>query len=253
MLITSKKIFILLLLAASLPLFSQQDTVDLTKLITNQKQWEIVRDYYAVEAIKLLARIDTINIYMDSLKQLNSKFENFDCEKELYLLVGTTKEEVYSYRIKFDETEKRISSKAGTPADARKMYFDEINRSKIKCLPEFHDRLISLQKKLESWEGSALYTEKTPERTYHVVKGDCLWMISEKIYGSTDLWPAIWDANMVSIVNPEAFDDIYFHNIFSPDYIYPGQVLKIPSLTEEEKKNAEERSKEYRRIRNLNN
>lgn len=248
-----KKILFLLLLSASLTVYSQQDSVDLTKLITNQKQWEAVRDYYAVEAIKMLARIDTINIYIDSLKQVSSMIDNYDCEKELYAIVGATKEEVYSYRMKFEETEKRINSRSGTPADARRMYFDEIYNSKIKCLPEFSDRLLSLVKKLETWEGSTVLSEKTPEDTYLVVKGDCLWKISEKKYGTTYLWPAIWDANMNSIVNPDAFDDIYFHNIFDPNFIYPGQVLKIPSLTDQQKKEAEERAKLFMKTRNPDN
>lgn len=246
-------LFFLLFAVTALPVYSQQDSVDLTKLITNQKQWEAVRDYYAVEAIKMLARIDTINIYIDSLKQVSKMIDEYDCEKELYTVVGATKEQVSSYRLKFDETEKRINSRSGTPADSRKMYFDEINNSMIKCLPEFSDRLLSLKKKLENWEGSTVTAEITPEGTYLVVKGDCLWKISVKKYGTTYLWPAIWDANMVSIVNPEAFDDIYYQNIFNPNYIYPGQVLRIPSLSEEQKKDAEQRSKRFRKTRNLQN
>lgn len=248
-----KKILLVLLLTASLPLYAQRDSIDLNKLELNQEQWEAVRDYYAVEAIKLLARLDTTGIYIDSLKQVLSKWDNYDCEKELYSIVGASKEQVIAFRMKFDETEKRINSRVGTPADARKMYYDEISYSKIKCLPEFYDRFLSMQKKLEPWENTTIYTEKTPEGTYLVVKGDCLWKISEMKYQTPYLWPAIWDANMVSIVNPGDFDDIYFHSIFDPNYIYPGQVLKIPSLSEGEKKEAEQRSRYYRSIRNKKN
>jgi len=229
-------------------LYSQPIEEELT-----QEQWEAIRDFYAVEAIKLLARMDTLNLYIDSMKQVKDKIENFDCEKELYAIVGATAEQVNDFRRKFEETEKKINSKIGTPDDARKMYFDEITSSSIRCLPEFSDRYFSMKKKLEPWEGDKIIVkDKIPEGTYMVVKGDCLWEISAKKYDTPNLWPVIWDANKISIVNPEDFDESEYQSISNPNLIYPNQILKIPAVSPEEKKEADEKSKYYRRIRKSN-
>lgn len=50
--------------------------------------------------------------------------------------------------------------------------------------------------------------------TYIVKKGDCLWKIAQKYYGSGSQYKKIYDANKSIIKNP--------------NLIYPGQVLTIP-------------------------
>ena len=214
----------------------------------NQEQWEAVRDFYAVEAIKLLARKDTLGLQIDSLKLAREKIENFDCEAELYALVGANREQVNNFRRKFDETEKKINSKIGTPDETRKMYFDEITASKIRCLPEFSDRYISMKEKMSAWSPT-IVTEKLPEGTYEVVKGDCLWEISRTKYSTPYLWPVIWDANKISIVNSQSFIETEYQRISNPNLIYPEQILKIPSVSPDQKKEAEDKSKYYRRLR----
>lgn len=230
--LTLKIFLIVLLIAFSDESFSQSD--DLKDIELNQEQWEAVRDTFAVYAIKFLARIDTLNAEIDSLKKLNEQIENYDCEKELYSLVGATKQDVADFRRKFEETEKKINGRIGTPSEIRQMYFDEIQNSRIRCLPEFSDRY----HKMYSVMSNIIVTvneDKTPEGTYSVVKGDCLWRISSSKYNTPYLWPAIWDANKPEIINP--------------DFIYPGQVLKIPAVSETEMNEALEKSKIYRKIR----
>ena len=51
--------------------------------------------------------------------------------------------------------------------------------------------------------------------TYTVVPGDCLWNISQKLYGTGTRWKDIYKANRKSIR--------------SPRWIYVGQVLTIPA------------------------
>jgi nucleoid-associated protein YgaU len=58
-------------------------------------------------------------------------------------------------------------------------------------------------------------TSRTPTN-YTVKKGDSLWIISSKMYGSPLKWPVIFRANSAKIKNPNR--------------IYPGQVLEIPPL-----------------------
>jgi nucleoid-associated protein YgaU len=52
-------------------------------------------------------------------------------------------------------------------------------------------------------------------KTYTVVKGDSLWTIAKKFYGSGSKWKTIYNANTDKIKNP--------------NLIYPKQVLKIPN------------------------
>lgn len=58
-------------------------------------------------------------------------------------------------------------------------------------------------------------TATSGEQTYTVVKGDCLWNISKKFYGSGGKYTIIYNANK-SVIGG------------NPNLIYPGQVLTIP-------------------------
>lgn len=52
-------------------------------------------------------------------------------------------------------------------------------------------------------------------KTYTVVSGDWLYKISKRFYGTTARWREIYNLNR-SIIGPD------------PDWIYPGQVFKLP-------------------------
>ena len=68
---------------------------------------------------------------------------------------------------------------------------------------------------IQSIVNARLSNTNTPsptERYYTVVKGDSLWAIAKKYYGSGHLYPKIAKAN----------------NIANPDIIYIGQTLLIP-------------------------
>jgi len=216
---------ILLILIFSGSLFAQDENP------LEQEQWEAIRDKFAVDAIKLLAKLDTLNGKIDSLKTVLDYANNFNCEEELYKAVGTTKDEVSRFRSKFEYTESRIYKKEGTPQDARNMYFDEITASKLRCLPEFRDRYKAMNIALTDMGGNEkVITEtQTDSLTYLVTEGDNLGMIAEKIYGSADQWRKIWKANKDGVANSDELTDLYMSKIINPDKIYPGQILHIPS------------------------
>ncbi len=230
----------------------------------SQEEYELTYDNYAVAAIKLMIRYGEVNDDVETLKQiLASKDEQIEKkQEELYALVGATVSSVNDFRRKFEETEKRINNRTGTPSDARSMYYDEIFSSKIKCLPEFSERFQSMRQRMEDWEGTKytpppIVTNETQppvtgEGTYLVVKGDCLWKISSMKYGSPYYWPAIWEANKNGVVNKDGLLDFRHQAVTNPNLIYPGQVLKIPALNTDpvsKKEEFKEKFKKFRKIR----
>jgi len=184
----------------------------------NQEQWELVRDLYAVDAIKLLAKMDTLQLQIDSLEALNEYYENFDCEAELYAIVGATKEEVADYRRKFDEAENYITARKNQPDDASRNYFSSLSGSKIKCLPEFQDRYRMLKEIAENFvpKNNDQNNNAISSDEYIVLEGDNLSSLSLKFYGTSSKWYLIWEANK--------------REIEDPDFVYPGQIVKIPQF-----------------------
>jgi hypothetical protein len=143
-------------------------------------------------------------------------------------------QEIASFRAKFLYTEKRVNSRVGTPEEARKEFFDEITASEYTALPEFAERYAEMKANLEEWETQIEKGEDKKSTGYTVVKGDCLWKIAgmKQHYDNPHLWPAIWEANKDGIISaPEGVKTV----ITNPNLIYPGQVLRIPSLSDEEK------------------
>jgi hypothetical protein len=68
-------------------------------------------------------------------------------------------------------------------------------------------------------------------------------------YGSPYFWPAIWDANKNGVANMDQLKHRRHKMVTNPNLIYPGQCLKIPTLTDAQKKEAEMKSKKYRKVR----
>jgi LysM repeat protein len=241
------KIFLLIILfLTGHSCFAQPDLNDIE---LTQEQWEAVRDLYAIEAIKLLAKLDTLNYQIDSIKPVRDLAVNFDCEEELFKIVGANREQVADFRRKFDETEKKMTSRLGTPAELRSYYFDEIKESKIKCLPEFSGRYVTLVNYMNAFTSSVEHMVEYPSDSYNVVKGDCLWKISLEKYKTPYLWPAIWDANKITIMNPDYFPDPQMQSLSDPNLIYPGQVLKIPAMKKEVLEEKTKQLKQLRRFR----
>ena len=215
------KIFfnIILLFFLSLPLVSQDDDNGM-----EQEQWEAIRDKLAVDAIKLLARLDTLKGNIDSLKSVLDYVNSFDYEEELYKSIGATKEEVADFRSKFIYTEEKISKREGTPKDIRQMYFDEISSSKLRCLPEFMDRFMAMNIsifEMNNYTDIVIPENITDSTSYIVIEGDNLRNISAKIYGSSHNWHLIWEANKYSVLNSdELVYDFILWESFTRDGYY---------------------------------
>jgi nucleoid-associated protein YgaU len=64
------------------------------------------------------------------------------------------------------------------------------------------------------------------EVKFNPAKRDCLWRIAgfDFIYGNSAEWRRIYDYNRNTFRHPD-----------NPDFIYPGQILKIPSIDGEQR------------------
>ena len=79
------------------------------------------------------------------------------------------------------------------------------------------------------------------DKQYTVIKGDCLWKISKKELNNGKLWPEIWVLNKDGVVNKDKMDKEKYKTIKNPNFIFPGQILKVPKapkLTDKELKDA---------------
>lgn len=229
--------FVIFALALSaLPSFSQNENEEMSP-----EEWEYLRDEYAVKVIKLMSLRDSLINQIDSLTGIANarEEESGKCETALLELVGSTKTELVEFRRKFEETEKKINNRNSSPEDIRSSYYDEISSSKLLCLPEFSDRFKALKNKFQPGTPQEKQIQYTGS-TYLVVKGDCLWSISEMKLGSASLWPVIWDVNKAGVLNKDSLTSMQ-QSIHNPNLIYPGQVIRIPALNEAQKKLKEAR------------
>lgn len=235
-----KFILILILTALlTLPLmkcFAQNDEDDGEPKMS-QAEWHLKRDQYATSAIMLLARIETLNEKIDSLKRVNRETDSIltNSENILFAMVGATREQVAEFRNRFSETEGRLSSEKASPSELRSDV-DYITDSKIRCLPEFAERFDRMITRINYLATKNILNEVvTGGLNYEVVEGDCLWRIAELKYGNPLLWPAIWDANKNGVVNKDNVDFYFERRVRNPNLIFPGQVLKIPELSLQKK------------------
>jgi len=198
-------------------------------------EWQQQMDELTARKKALDENLSTYSKEIEGLKvNLNQKSNEIQtAENGFYSILGMNKTGLEDFKKKFDETEKKVLNRTGTPADARKFYFDEIAASKAKCLPIYWDRYVTMKQKLEQWEKESQIAVK--EDKYTVVKGDCLWRIAGKkeIYGNPRYWPKIWEANEDGVISAPPSTP---KKVTNPNLIYPGQVLRIPTLTDEDLK-----------------
>lgn len=91
--------------------------------------------YEAIEKDKN-KRIPSIDVF---IKKIKEGMDIFDREEE-------------KVKNKFDEAEEKILNRIGNPSYIRKNYFNYIEASYIKNLPEYSHRYLLLKQKLEIWE-----------------------------------------------------------------------------------------------------
>lgn len=209
----------------------------------DEETWQAQMDEYTAKKTDLQNQLNSLTTEIAGLKtQLDNKTDmEKNAESTLYNMVGSYTG-YQEYKTKFADCEKKVNACKG-PDDAaaiEKDCWDYLtNTGKYRCLGEFWDRYNTMKKKIADCKG------KMETGTYTVVKGDCLYKIAgmKNIYGNSKLWPAIWDANKSGVVSapPKVAKTIP-----NPNLIYPGQVLKIPTLTEAQKTEAMNKANQYK-------
>ncbi len=199
-----------LMLMFSANLFAQDEMTS--------EEWQKQMNQYTTQKANLTTELTMLKNQVNELKKTSAEIRPYeDCQAELYGLVGATQEDVNNFRMLVDDVTSKINRQQ-KPKKDRQAELDKLKASKISALPEFYNNVHNiLQRKLDAWE------DKPDVVLYTVVRGDNLWNIAKKPehYGNGFAWPKIYNANRDQIKNP--------------DLIYPKQVFKIPSLTEEEK------------------
>ncbi len=120
----------------------------------------------------------------------------------------------------------KVSLEDYTITESAKQGFDLAVKIRLKQFRNYGSKSVTIKSSEDSEETTASVTPqrstetspapKKTAQTYTVQKGDCLWNISKKFYGSGAKYVAIYDANSDIITNK--------------NLIYPGQVLTIPVL-----------------------
>ena len=153
-----------------------------------------------------------VDFYLEELKKLKNEMKSFSFIVNRYLPNGDVLHQD-TLLVSLEEYEVIESAENG---------FDVMVSISLKEYREYgikignidedsSEKKITIEKKRSS--------DNSPEpkktgKTYEVVKGDTLWLIAKKFYGSGSKYEKIFLANKDKIKNPNT--------------IYPGQVLKIP-------------------------
>jgi septation ring formation regulator EzrA len=177
---------------------------------------------------KMKALTSDVTRMQDQATQLDADYQK--CLDALYALVGSDASKAASYRSEIDAADAKASELMRlSDADllARSGEVDELAGSvkglwenKLSLIPEFWDRLTSLNDKVKSLQATLANQVKIYTVGTWAKDRDCLWNISKKkdIYNNAWLWPKIWEGNRDQIKDP--------------DVISKGQKLKIPKGNE---------------------
>ncbi|NOZ63827.1 MAG: LysM peptidoglycan-binding domain-containing protein [Caldiserica bacterium] len=130
---------------------------------------------------------------------------------------------VPEYKIKQPKEEIKVVS--SPPPQPKMLSQEELGKLRSEIQKTLQELALEREKRkeLEKYLGDVeeqlkAYKEEVKVETgksYTVLKGDSLWKISEKFYGTPLKWPLIYKANQNEIKNPNR--------------IYPGQKLVIPA------------------------
>jgi septal ring factor EnvC (AmiA/AmiB activator) len=129
--------------------FAQLDSATSYRLSMSKEEWDRQMKECRNKKNNLIAQLASLMSSIDNLKsKLNASSANVSkSENDLFIAVGASKNDVDSYRIQFEVTERNVNTKSDTYANLKKQVAI-LEASKIRCLPEFFERFTSLKKNL---------------------------------------------------------------------------------------------------------
>lgn len=148
--------------------------------------------------------------YFENLKLSNKPFQLIVCRK-----IPLGREQLNTnFTVSLEDYKIKEDAKNG---------FDFQVQFNLKQWRDYGTKIVDIKIAAEKPQASAVPQRETtnspaPEdsQAYTVVKGDCLWNIAKKFYGSGSKYTIIYNANQGIIGG-------------NPNLIYPGQVLTIPA------------------------
>lgn len=209
--------------------YSQDEKLpeDSEEIEMDEDQWEAEIAQLTAKKEELTQKVASLQKDIDALIADNSKKEaELKLTEDAFWNELGGKDGYASFKTNLERLEKLCRNKEGSQDDAMKIY-NSMNGLRMKCHPEFFARFKSVKQCLDGWNTSV------PE--YTVQKGDYLFVIAARkdIYNNKHMWPIIWEANENGVISAPGRIPKTIRN---PHLIYPGQVLKIPKLSESLKK-----------------
>lgn len=154
----------------------------------------------------------TAEMGVDPLKEVVKIWDYERAGEALGLVIGGKAYGKYRWTVKNHETRIEYTDKAGD------MYAVEVSVELLEYLKGENQNTSSAARDTEPAPAAAADTgggETSSAKTYTVKKGDCLWTIAKKFYGSGADYTKIYEANKDTIGK-------------NPNLIYPGQTFTIP-------------------------
>lgn len=156
-------------------------------------------------------RTDYFLDYFELLKNSKIPFQFIVCR------TLPTNKKLFNTNIKVTLEDYKLTEDAGNG-------FDVSVKVRLKQWRDYGTRKVNITvtatrptAKMEPQREAVASPAPTQATTYTVVKGDCLWNIAKKFYGSGSKYSVIYNANRSTIGG-------------NPNLIYPGQVLTIPAV-----------------------
>jgi len=194
------------------------------------EQWEQQMKDLTAKKTELTAKIAEMQKEKtDLLAKVEAKKEEIKKAEDTYWNEIGGKDAYNSYKSDLEKVDKLCKNKEGSKDDVMKK-FDALNSSGLKCHPDFATKFRMIKECLSKWEDISV-----PE--YTVQKGDYLFVIAarKEVYNNKHMWPIIWEANENGVISAPGRIP---KSIKNPHLIYPGQVLRIPKMSDVLKKSA---------------
>ena len=207
--------------------FAQDEQNNEAEEMTDE-QWEAQAKDFLTQKNDLTKRIESLQKdKLDLLAKVEAKKEEVKKAEDNFWEVVGGKDNYNSFKNNLEKVEKICRNKEGRKDDAQRM-FEELSKSNLRCHPDFASKYSSVRDCLANWQDISI-------SEYTVLRGDYLFIIAARkdVYNNHHMWPIIWEANENGVISAPGRTPKTIRN---PHLIYPGQVLRIPKMTNDLKK-----------------